>query len=115
MELSPSIIEWCKYEALGQCLTQWSTMDDTPCGYEEVLELLRDEDLTDVDRYDKHGIMVWNKYEDEDPEWLADHIESLYESYINCAEFALGWDIPNEEGFTPRQLRSIAEQIAEDN
>lgn len=111
MELKPEVIEWCKYEALGQCLTQWGLDGELP--YEDVLDIL-EQDNTSVDVYDKYGIMVWQLYEDENLEWLAGQIRSLYDSYICCAEFALGWDTPNEEGFTPRQLNALAEQIEED-
>ena len=113
MELSPAVIEWCKREALGQCLTQWGKDSELP--YDEVIEALESAYDNDVDVYDTHGIMLWEQYEDEPLKWVANQIESLYDSYICCAEFALGWDTPNEEGFTPRALNALAEQIEEDN
>ena len=116
MELKPDIIKWCKYEALGQCLTEWG--EDNSLSYEDVLGRLKfaDED-NDMEEVAKaiEPILVWEAFEDRGWGWLADQIESLYDSYICCAEFALGWDTPNEEGFTPRQLNALAEQIEEDN
>lgn len=111
MELSPAVVEWCKYEALGQVLTDWEKMNETPCGYEEVLESL------DKDGYSwnsNENITVWEPFSTQWANFLAEQIRNLYDSYISCAEFALGFDIPNSEGLTPRQLNSIVEQIAED-
>ncbi len=88
MELSPSIIEWCKYEALGQCLVQWGKDEYEPLSYEQVLEALTS-DADNLDLYEEYGIMVWQPFEDENPEWLAKQIASLYDSYICCAEHAL--------------------------
>lgn len=86
MELSPEIIEWCKYEALGQVLTEWENMDKTPCGYEEVIESLE----KDGDTWNSNDkISVWVAFEDQWATFLADQIQSLYDSYISCAEFAL--------------------------
>lgn len=115
MELSPEVIEWCKYEALGQCLTEWG--DDNSLPYEEVLGRLKFADESnDIEEIAKavEPILIWSAYEDQGWGWVANQIESLYDSYICCAEFALGFDKPNEQGFTPRQLNSIADQIAED-
>ena len=86
MELSPAIIEWCEHEALGQCLTQWGKDEELP--YDKVIELLEGQTF-EVDLYEQHGIMVWNTYEEYAGTWIADQIESLYKSYIECAEFAL--------------------------
>lgn len=87
MELSPAVIEWCKYEALGQCLVQWGKDDEKELPYEEVIELLESVEET-ISLYNDHGIMVWTTYENESGTWLADQIESLYKSYLDCAKFA---------------------------
>jgi hypothetical protein len=87
MELPASIDEWCQYEALGQCLTQWGK--ETELDYTTVVKLLWEDDVDWSDLYDNHGIMVWTIFEDYEPAWVADQIESLYDSYIKCAEFAL--------------------------
>lgn len=90
MELKPSVIEWCKYEALGQCLTEWG--DDNSLSYENVLERLRfADDADDLEEISKavEPILVWETFEDQGWGWLANQIESLYDSYICCAEYAL--------------------------
>ena len=115
MELSKEIVEWCKYEALGQCLTEWG--EDNALSYEEVIARLRFADeADDIEEIGKavEPLLIWEVFDDKGWGWIADQIASLYDSYINCAEFALGFDIPNSEGLTPRQLNSIVEQIAED-
>jgi len=89
LELSPVTIVRCQDEALGQVLTAWGREDETDLDYPEVLELLRDKDITSDDLYD-HGILVWATFDDQTPEWIADQIESLYDSYIAIAKGAIG-------------------------
>lgn len=93
-ELSPAVIKWCEDEALGQCLTQWGKDEELP--YDKVIELLEAE-IFDVDLYEEHGIMVWAPYEEYAGSWIADQIESLYKSYIACAEFAVKYNNKPEE------------------
>lgn len=89
MELSPEVIEWCKTEALGQCLTEWGELT-----YEEVIESLE----ADEQGYPSHEeISVWQPFEGQWAEFLVDQIESLYDSYISCAKFALGFTNKNKE------------------
>lgn len=34
-------------------------------------------------------LLIWEVFDDKGWGWIADQIASLYDSYINCAEFAL--------------------------
>jgi hypothetical protein len=79
MALSPAIIDWCKQEALGQVLTSWGDLT-----YEDVIESLEGDEQS----YPSHeDILVWQPFEGQWAEFLVDQIESLYSSYVKCAEF----------------------------
>jgi hypothetical protein len=96
VQLSPQVIEWCQTEALGQVLVAWGN-DDTRIPYAEVVQWL--EDLGSDTTYgvdDDNGIMVWDAFEDNTGSWIADQIESLYKSYIACAEFAVKFNKPED-------------------
>lgn len=100
VQLSPQVIEWCQTEALGQVLVSWGN-DDTRLSYEEVIqklqsigsasvwEVTQEQDASDF-------IMVWDAFEDNTANWIADQIESMYDSYISCAEFAVQYNQPKE-------------------
>lgn len=81
MNLPKSIIEWCEYEALSQCLVGWGDLT-----YKQVIESLE----SDGQNYPSHKeIMVWQAFEGQWAEFLVSQIKFLYESYICCAEFTL--------------------------
>ena len=91
-ELSKEVIEWCQTEALGQVLVAWGG-DDYNIPYDEVIRWF--EDLGSDTAYgvdDNNGIMVWDAFEDNTGSWIADQIESMYKSYIACAEFAVKYN-----------------------
>ena len=87
-DLPTAIIEWCKTEALSQCLIAWG-QDSTKLTFDQVLELLREKDANSYDLYTQHEIIFWDAYENEQPYWVANRIESIYESCIECSEFTI--------------------------
>lgn len=78
--LPTSIIEYCQREALGQTLTYWGDFT-----YDQILTALRVNDKSVVEHDD---FIVWEKYDDEDLDDLADTIEDIFESYKSVASFA---------------------------
>lgn len=87
-DLPDSIIDWCKTEALSQCLVAWG-QDSTELSFDRVLELLREKDASSYELSTKHEIMFWYAYENEQPYWVANRVESIYESCVECAEFTI--------------------------
>jgi hypothetical protein len=77
--LPDSVVEWCEQEALGQVLSEWNERQ-----YEQVLSGLETENQTILD-----DIIVWQPFEGQANDWVADQIMSLCKSYLDCAEFAL--------------------------
>jgi hypothetical protein len=90
MELSKEVDDWCKYEALGQCLTEWGNRS-----YEEVVQQLYYLDTLKWSENEEEieavlvDLLIWEPFEDLGWSWVADQIESMYKSYIECAKFVL--------------------------
>jgi hypothetical protein len=89
--INKTIDDWCKREALGQTLSSWDD-DESPDGnYDAVVDEL--EELGDT-WVESDTIVVWQPFEYEYARFVADQIDSLYNSYRSCAEFVLA----NKEG-----------------
>jgi hypothetical protein len=80
MTITPAVVEWCQNEALGQVLSDWGDLT-----YYQVIESLE----SDGQGYSSHkDIVVWQPFEDQWADFVADQISSLYTSYLDCAKFA---------------------------
>lgn len=89
--LPEEVIEQAKRHALGQVLSGWS--HDDADGNEFVLSY---EDVLDILRQPENGlfvsderIMVWEAFESENGDFLAEHIEDLYRTYLELATSAV--------------------------
>lgn len=86
--LPEAIIERAKGHALGQVLSGWSHDDadgnEFVLSYEDVLDILRqpeNEAMVSDER-----IMVWEAFEYQSGEFIAEHIEDLYRTFTELAE-----------------------------
>lgn len=80
MAVPQAVTDWCKEQALMQTLTEWGSLS-----YEEVIDSLN----ADSDTYNTNdSIVVWQPFEDQWGRFLAEQIQALFDSFIDCAEFA---------------------------
>ena len=81
-QLPTELVQLCERSALGQALTDWQSLS-----YDEVLDILRspENELWVNDE----RILVWLPFEDVSGDFLADHIESLFKSFIRVARSAI--------------------------
>lgn len=83
MELSQATKELCQNQALSQVLSEWNTDLD----YDTIIDKLEDP-MFDAD--ESEDLMIWGTYEGNDGEWVSEQIQSLYQSFVEVAEFVLG-------------------------
>lgn len=83
ISISKSLVGLCQQHALSQTLTDWNDLS-----YDEVISALRQGD--GLDEYqDNESIVVWEKFDDEYGDYIADHIESLYIAFEDVVKATL--------------------------
>ena len=86
--------------ALGTFLSDW----DQKKSYEDIMEILnREETWSDID---PDIINVWEKFEQNSPSYVADHISVLYEDLNNLLTTTLT-EIKNEKSKVEDLLKTL--------
>jgi hypothetical protein len=71
--------------ALGNYLSEW----DEAVSYEDIMEILTDARAWDDNRIYRQGdllVNVWAKFEDEEPSFVATHIDNLYVELLELVQ-----------------------------